>query len=157
MTTTQKTTTLCFYKTVEKRDDFGKDWGKVFLILKKFLNPEFNVSQTSGGRSGDLWRETVRYALFIGGSKNVWNNGNLGGIYQLTLNSTNGSCQHLSVIIHIHSGEEGKLIVKEVTRVLEEMDFAPKYSYLREPAEPRSSFQKWLKKLVMPITDFKTA
>lgn len=145
-----------FYKTVEERGQSGMHRAKIHQLLKKcWYYPEYEVREISGGRDGDMSKETVEYTLFQGGYAGGISSGLQAGVCQVTMDSTNGWCQYLTVILIREPGEhdipEKKEAFQKLLQQLEEMEFTPKYSYLRDPKVIlQPSFKKWLDEMVQP-------
>ena len=139
------------YKFEKDREIFGKPREKVISTLQKdSMNADFSMSQRSGGRSGDLVIEEIQYDLLIGGREGGWNDGRIVAIYQATVNSVNGRGQYLSVIMQ--SNSDGRGFDDQVQRVFDEMNFAPKFSYLPQEGAVFGyrTFKSWIDTIVIP-------
>jgi hypothetical protein len=150
-----------FYKTIEDRDQSGMCKAKIFQLLRKcWYYDEYDVREISGGRDGDMSKETVEYNLFRGGYAVGIPSGLQVGVCQVTIDSTNGWCQYLSVILRGEPSErdirEKREAFQKLLQQLEEMEFTPKYTYLRDPKVIlQHSFKKWLDELIQPQDVFR--
>ncbi|MFC1697628.1 hypothetical protein ACFL1H_04810 [Nanoarchaeota archaeon] len=108
-----------FYKHEYDKNKFGQARENAIEIIKKewvYLSSSFQ--QTYGNKSGDMYSNKILLDKFVGES---YKRDAL--IYQVTFSNTCGQSQYLSVLIDGEFNED-------IKNNFEELDFAPKNSYL---------------------------
>ncbi len=116
------------WKTCYDKEVIGPNLQQVFTVLKNLGLGERAKMYQKEGWSGDLYAVHRRLFQFQNETVRFMGDSGIGGsllaqIYDVTLESTGGWAQYLSLVLK-------GFIKEEVEAQLSELDFAPKHSYL---------------------------
>lgn len=152
---------LTFYKQTNDKSEItgdsprldkriiGPNLKEVFNVLDgNGLKERAHMYEQEGGWSGDLYAVNRRLFMFQNELSRFMGDSGAGGptvanVYEVTMDSTNGWSQYLSVVLNDPNNEK-------VAREMDALNFAPKHSYLakNDPALVASREGLWLDDLV---------
>lgn len=135
---------------IKDRNVMGPNLRQLFNVLhNQGLSERAHIYQQGGGWSGDLYVIHQRLFKFQNEMSQFIGDSGCGGplianIYDVTMNSTEGWAQYLSLILKGPFSEK-------VAQKLTDLDFAPKHTYLAKDdrvVQTASKEKLWLDKIV---------